>query len=42
MPHVNDLNFSEYTFAFLFLHIIEDNFEKQKEHKMKELSISND
>ena len=42
MLHVNNLNFHEYTFAFLFLHTIEDNFGKQKQHKMKGLSISNE
>ena len=42
MPHVNNLNFSEYTFPFQFLHTIEDNFGKQKQHIMKELSISNE
>ena len=42
MPYVNDLNLPEYTFAFKFLHNIEDNFGKQKQHKMKELSISNE
>ena len=42
MPHVNNLNFPEYTFAFYFLHTIEDNFGKQKQHKIKELSISNE
>ena len=42
MPHVNNLNFPKYTFAFQFLHTIEGNFRKQKQHKMKELSISNE
>ena len=40
MSHVIKLNFPEYRFAFKFLHTIEDNFVKQKQHKMKELSIS--
>ena len=42
MPHVNNLILPEHTFAFKFLHTIEDNFGKQKQHKMKELSISNE
>ena len=42
MPHVKNLNFPEYTFAFYFLHTIEDNFGKQKQQKMKERSISNE
>ena len=32
MPHVNNLNFPEYTFTFEFLHTIEDNFGKQKQN----------
>ena len=32
MPHVNNLNFPEYTFAFKFLHTIEDTFGKQKQY----------
>ena len=39
MPHVNNLNFPEYVFALYFLHAIVDNFGKQKQHKMKEMSI---
>ena len=39
MPHVKNLNFPEYMWALLFLHAIGDNFRKQKQHKMKELSI---
>ena len=39
MPHMNNLNFPEYMFALSFLDTIEDNFEKRKQHKMKELSI---
>ena len=41
MPHVNYPYFSEnmFNFALSFLHKIEDNFGKQKQHKMKELSI---
>ena len=39
MPHVNNLNFPEYMFAPLFLPTIGDNFGKQKQHAMKELSI---
>ena len=39
MPHVKNLNFPEYMFALLFLHATGDNFGKQKQHKMKELSI---
>ena len=39
MPHVNNLNFPEYMFAPLFLHTLGDNFGKQKQHEMKELSI---
>ena len=42
MQHMKNLNFPEYTFAFSFLHSIEDNFGKQKQHKMKEPSISNE
>ena len=42
MPHIDKLNFPEYTFAFSFLHTIEYNFGKQKQHQMKELSISNE
>ena len=36
---VNKLIFSEYMFALLFLYSIEDNFGKQKQHKMKELKM---
>ena len=36
MPHVNNLNFPEYMFAPLPLG---DNFGKQKQHEIKELSI---
>ena len=39
MPHVNNFNFPEYMFALSFLHTIEDNFGKRKQHKMKELSV---
>ena len=39
MQHVNNLNFPEYIFAPNFLQIIGDNFGKQKQHEMKELSI---
>ena len=39
MPHVNNLKFPEYMFALFFLHTIKDNLGKQKQHKMKELSI---
>ena len=39
MPHVINLNFPEYMFALYFLHATGDNFGKQKQHKMKELSI---
>ena len=39
MPHMNNLNFPENMFALQFLHTIEDNFGKQKQHKMKKLSI---
>ena len=39
LPHVNNLNVPENMIALLFLHTIEDNFEKQKRHKMEELSI---
>ena len=42
MPHVNNFKFPEYTFAFYILHTIEENFGKQKQQKMKELSISNE
>ena len=42
MPHVNNLNFPEFTFAFKFLRTIEDNFGNQKQHTMKERSISNE
>ena len=42
MPQVNNLNFPEYTFAFYFLHTKDDNFRTQKQHKMIELSISNE
>ena len=42
MLHMNNLNFPEYTFAFSFLHTIKDNFGKQKQHKLEELSISNE
>ena len=34
-----NLNFPEYMFALQFLHATGDNFGKQKQHKMKELSI---
>ena len=39
MPHENYSNFPEFMFALSFLHTIEDNFGKQKQHKMKELII---
>ena len=39
MPHVNNLNFPENMFALYFLRTKEDNFGKQKQHKMKELSV---
>ena len=39
MPHVNNLNFPEYMFVPQFLHTLEDNFWKEKQHEMKELSI---
>ena len=39
MPHVNNLNFPEYMFAPSFLHTLGDNFGKQKQHEMKDLSI---
>ena len=39
MPHVNNLNFPESMFAPFFLHTLGDNFGKQKQHEMKELSI---
>ena len=29
MPHMNNFHFPEYTYAFKFLHITEDNFRKQ-------------
>ena len=35
MSHVNNFNFLEYAFALSFLHAIEDNFGKRKQHKMK-------
>ena len=36
---MQNLNFPEYMFALLFLHATGDNFGKQKQHKMKDLSI---
>ena len=36
---MNNLNFPEYMFAPLFLQTLGDNFGKQKQHEMKELSI---
>ena len=39
MPPVNNLNFPENMFALKFLHTIDSNFGKQKQHKVKELSI---
>ena len=39
MPHVNNLNLPEYKFAPYFLPTLGDNFGKQKQHEMKELSI---
>ena len=39
MPHMKNLKLPEYMFALLFLHARGDNFGKQKQHKMKELSI---
>ena len=39
MPRVNYLNFPDYMFALLLLFTIRDNFGKQKQHKMKELSL---
>ena len=35
MPPMNNLNFPEN----MFLHTIDGNFAKQKQHKVKELSI---
>ena len=37
MPCVNNINLTEYNFAFFILHTIE----KQKQHKMKEWSLLN-
>ena len=39
MPQVNNRNFPEYMFAPWFLHTLGDNFGKQKQHEMEELSI---
>ena len=39
MSHVKYINFPENMFALLFLHVTGDNFGKQKQHKIKELSI---
>ena len=39
MPHVNNLNFPEYTFAPYSLHTLGDNFGKQTQYEMKALSI---
>ena len=40
MPHVNNLNFLGYVFSLSFLHALEDNLGKRKQHKMKKkLSI---
>ena len=39
MPHVNNLNFPDYMFVPYFLHYLGDNFGKQKQHEMIELSI---
>ena len=39
MPRVKNLNFPEYKFALWFLHTIGDNFGKQNQHRVKELSI---
>ena len=39
MPHAINLYIPEYMFALLFLHTIEDNFGKQRQHKMKEMNI---
>ena len=38
MPHVNNINFPEYMFAFYFLHTIENNFLKAEiaEHERTE------
>ena len=36
---MKNLNFPEYMLALYFLRATGDNFEKQKQHKMKELSI---
>ena len=35
---MKNLNFPEYMFALWFLHTIGDNFGKQEQHGMKELS----
>ena len=42
MSHVNIFNIPKYTFAFKLLHTIEEHFGKQIQHKMKELSMSNE
>ena len=39
MQHVNNLNFPEYKFDSWFLYTLGVNFEKKKQHGMKELSI---
>ena len=39
MANVNNLNYPEYMFAPEFLHNLGDNFGKQKQHEMEELSI---
>ena len=38
MPHVKNLNLPEYMFALKFLYFTGNNFGKQKQHKMKELT----
>ena len=39
VSQLKNLNFPDYMFSLWFLHATGDNIEKQKEHKMNELSI---
>ena len=39
MTHANNLHFPECMFAHLLLHTVEDNYGKQNQYEMKEMSI---
>ena len=42
MEETTNINFPEYQFAILILHTTENNYEKQKQHTMKQWSMLNE